>query len=598
MDSSDLPYFVINPDYHLISSSFDTPVRDLDRTDHARCVNHFDPAISIGRRAIDFAQFQGGIVNINKNYFAWENISKIDTDLKFVMLGHTLHLLEDMGCPPHVRKDKHGGTLLGQDFLLGGESDYEILCGINLWGIKYTSIDSARIKANSQVADKSTLTEYFESLRDITQKGYFSRDTMFSDDFEQNFTPINDENSNYIYKNNTGGTRLAYKGLDFWNSYNFWYRFYFLKDTNDRETAAYNKAKKQCNIDYYVAKDYFNELEIPIIKHCAGVINLFYETFMVSKNSSPIISNISVSGQGIGNGGTGDITITYDLEDTDNDNCNITIEYQGGSIGTTWTTASITGESSGISPGAGKSFVWHSAIDEEGCNASDYKIRIIPYDGTDTGTAGVSSEFSINNSPVINSPPIATISSPADNSTFAEDKEITFTGAGVDDEDRTLTGDSLIWSSDKDGRIGTGEFFSLSNLSVNAHTINLTVTDQQGTQNFTTIKITIIPSTISVGQGASTEAIKNHFIDCYNRNGGQAVLFDPASAVYDWNGYWRQDFSKSNSIIIYNPTLNSAYLICGAILTKWTELNHVQGSLGLPIEEDAAVIKPPPSVFC
>jgi chitinase len=57
---------------------------------------------------------------------------------------------------------------------------------------------------------------------------------------------------------------------------------------------------------------------------------------------------------------------------------------------------------------------------------------------------------------------------------------VTFIGSGTDQEDGTLTGASLVWTSNISGQIGTGTTFSISTLPVGNHFVTLTVTDSQG----------------------------------------------------------------------------------------------------------------------
>jgi photosystem II stability/assembly factor-like uncharacterized protein len=90
-----------------------------------------------------------------------------------------------------------------------------------------------------------------------------------------------------------------------------------------------------------------------------------------------------------------------------------------------------------------------------------------------------------------NNYPTATIISPADGSSFSPGQAITFTGEGTDPEDGQLPGGSLVWESDKDGQIGMGTSFNVSNLSVNSHEISLTVTDIGGLSNTDRINIGI-----------------------------------------------------------------------------------------------------------
>ncbi|MEM2983385.1 MAG: PKD domain-containing protein, partial [Candidatus Bathyarchaeia archaeon] len=90
-----------------------------------------------------------------------------------------------------------------------------------------------------------------------------------------------------------------------------------------------------------------------------------------------------------------------------------------------------------------------------------------------------------------NRPPTATILSPSNNSTFTQGDTITFRGQATDPEDGRLSGSSLVWTSSRDGMIGTGESFTKSDLSVGTHTITLTATDSKGATGQDSISITI-----------------------------------------------------------------------------------------------------------
>lgn len=93
-----------------------------------------------------------------------------------------------------------------------------------------------------------------------------------------------------------------------------------------------------------------------------------------------------------------------------------------------------------------------------------------------------------------NTPPTATIDTPADTSTFNEGDWVTFAGTGTDTEDGTLTGGSLVWNSNRDGRLGIGVSIQNIALSNGTHVITLTATDSEGGAGSDTISITVNPT--------------------------------------------------------------------------------------------------------
>ncbi|RMD82315.1 MAG: hypothetical protein D6820_03875 [Lentisphaerae bacterium] len=97
-----------------------------------------------------------------------------------------------------------------------------------------------------------------------------------------------------------------------------------------------------------------------------------------------------------------------------------------------------------------------------------------------------------------NTPPQVRITTPANNSSYEEGTSITFTGSADDAEDGTLSGSSLVWTSDLDGRLGTGASITTNTLSVGTHVITLTATDSSGLTGTATVTITIRAVT---GQG-------------------------------------------------------------------------------------------------
>ncbi|MFW6089465.1 MAG: Ig-like domain-containing protein [Gemmatimonadota bacterium] len=77
--------------------------------------------------------------------------------------------------------------------------------------------------------------------------------------------------------------------------------------------------------------------------------------------------------------------------------------------------------------------------------------------------------------------------------TVFEGTGVTFTGEATDAEDGDLTGGSLVWSSNVDGEIGTGETFSTSSLSPGMHTVTLTATDSDMNESRATVLAIVKP---------------------------------------------------------------------------------------------------------
>ncbi|MBW2607233.1 MAG: hypothetical protein JRD05_06300 [Deltaproteobacteria bacterium] len=121
-------------------------------------------------------------------------------------------------------------------------------------------------------------------------------------------------------------------------------------------------------------------------------------------------------------------------------------------------------------------------VDIIGNSLLDYYIPVLDY----------KIKLADSNGPM-NNPPTADITSPSDGSEYDEGDTIIFNGTGDDPEDGSLTGGSLVWTSSRDGQIGTGTYFTRDNLSVGTHTITLTATDSQGATGTESVNITVNP---------------------------------------------------------------------------------------------------------
>lgn len=104
-----------------------------------------------------------------------------------------------------------------------------------------------------------------------------------------------------------------------------------------------------------------------------------------------------------------------------------------------------------------------------------------------------------------NTDPVPVITTPTAGSSFDKGQTITFTGAANDQEDGPLTGTALVWTSSKDGQIGTGVLVQTTSLSSGNHVITLTATDSDDAFAYTNVSITV--TTTQATNTAPTVAI-------------------------------------------------------------------------------------------
>jgi hypothetical protein len=96
-----------------------------------------------------------------------------------------------------------------------------------------------------------------------------------------------------------------------------------------------------------------------------------------------------------------------------------------------------------------------------------------------------------------NTAPVVVITAPPNRSVFDEGALIEFAGSASDIQDGELGG-SLVWSSDLDGEIGTGETFMIDTLTPGTHTIEASVADSLGLEGSDSTVVIIDPNTAPV----------------------------------------------------------------------------------------------------
>ena len=125
---------------------------------------------------------------------------------------------------------------------------------------------------------------------------------------------------------------------------------------------------------------------------------------------------------------------------------------------------------------------WSSNVSGFMGTGSFFTIKLPVGDHTITATVtdsgGLTSEVSVSGIKVVasNQPPAVTIITPSSGANFANGEPVIFEGSAIDDHDGDVS-ETLSWSSNIDGEIGTGPSFTTSELSVGTHTITVLAFD-------------------------------------------------------------------------------------------------------------------------
>ncbi|HKA04225.1 MAG TPA: DNRLRE domain-containing protein, partial [Acidimicrobiales bacterium] len=102
-----------------------------------------------------------------------------------------------------------------------------------------------------------------------------------------------------------------------------------------------------------------------------------------------------------------------------------------------------------------------------------------------------------------NTPPVVTITAPADGAALLAGRRLHFTATARDAEDGNLDA-ALAWSSSRDGALGRGPTLLTSTLSPGTHVITASVTDQAGETTTATVTVTVNPATLNLPAIADT----------------------------------------------------------------------------------------------
>lgn len=160
------------------------------------------------------------------------------------------------------------------------------------------------------------------------------------------------------------------------------------------------------------------------------------------------------------------------------------------------------------------SLVWNASIDGVIGNGTEfvkYNFSIgnhtLYFTVSDSDGMVTSAKVNITINPAIPAPSIIV---PAYGAIFAQSAHIAFNGSVTDYEDGMLTGNSVNWSSNKNGFLGNGTYLNITNLSIGTHLITLSAKDNNGLTGSASINIFVVGlSKKLVNQFSDGSSIKN-----------------------------------------------------------------------------------------
>lgn len=139
------------------------------------------------------------------------------------------------------------------------------------------------------------------------------------------------------------------------------------------------------------------------------------------------------------------------------------------------------------------------------------RVRVMATDGINTTSDDSDASFRI---PL--KPPSASIALPADGAIFRRPEALLLVGRGFDLEDGELRDAALVWTSDRDGLLGTGNHIVAPELARGRHVITLSATDADGMTSSTSTTVTIVQPDVD-GNGSVSIADIQRAAACFGQ---------------------------------------------------------------------------------
>lgn len=250
-------------------------------------------------KSLEYTSAKKWATEHRQNYFRWSRLKELgqsdnDKRLKLRILGHALHLIEDMGSPAHVRNDNHIRFVTGRD-------QYEAILGELSLNAHYDfngELPELAAKLRNleglNLIKKNSVDMYFDEIASIIQRNFFSKDTILEGTHGgmtlQNprvgyqFFTVGNEKILYVSNDNLSSEDSAFRGVklatagvaDLIAAKNFG-----AGGTVDLLNYFANTYPWDWGvIDRECVKDLWQRVGPMLIEYGAGVIAHFYEEFI------------------------------------------------------------------------------------------------------------------------------------------------------------------------------------------------------------------------------------------------------------------------------------------------------------------------------